>query len=114
MTTHGWLGFILTAGAVLEVPTGLALLLAPAVVVEILLRAPLDGTGLAIARLAGGGLLAVGIACWVRAGRRPPRLASASVAAFSPITWWRAHCCCARTRPCPAASRPSGPGFCTA
>ena len=75
MTTHAWLGFILTAGAVLEVPTGLALLLAPAVVAEILLRAPLDGTGLAIARLAGGGLLAVGIACW--GARRTPTTAAA-------------------------------------
>jgi hypothetical protein len=64
MTTHAWLGFILATGAVLEVPTGLALLLAPSVVAELLLRAPLDGTGQAIARLAGGGLLAVGIACW--------------------------------------------------
>jgi hypothetical protein len=63
MTTHAWLGRILTAGAVLEVPTGLALWFVPTLVAELLLRAPLDETGLAIARLAGGGLLALGIAC---------------------------------------------------
>ena len=74
MTTHAWLGFILTAGAVLEVPTGLALLLAPAVVAELLLRAPLDATGLAIARLAGGGLLAVGIAALLPKASSPVRV----------------------------------------
>lgn len=74
MTTHAWLGFILTAGAVLEVPTGLALLLAPAVVAELLLRAPLDETGLVIARIAGGGLVAVGIGCL--GARRTPTCAA--------------------------------------
>jgi len=39
-----------------------------------LLRAPLDGTGLVIARLAGGGLLAVGLACW--SARRTPTTAA--------------------------------------
>lgn len=74
MTTHAWLGFILTAGAMLEVPTGLALLLVPTLVAELLLRAPLDETGLAVARLAGGAVLAVGIACW--AARRTPTTAA--------------------------------------
>ena len=74
MTTHAWLGFILTAGAVLEVPTGLALLLVPTLVAELLLRAPLDETGLTIARLAGGGVLAIGIACW--GARRTPTTAA--------------------------------------
>jgi hypothetical protein len=74
MSASAWLGFILTAGAVLEIPTGLALLLAPTLVAEILLRAPLDGTGLAIARIAGGGLLAVGLSCW--SARRTPTTAA--------------------------------------
>ena len=70
MSASAWLGFILTAGAVLEISVGLGLLLVPTVIAELLLRAPLDGTGLVIARLAGGGLLAVGLACW--AVRRTP------------------------------------------
>lgn len=74
MTTSAWLGFILTAGAVLEISVGLGLLLVPTAVAEVLLRAPLDGTGLVIARLAGGGLLAVGLACW--AARRTPTTAA--------------------------------------
>ena len=74
MSTSAWLGFILTGGAVLEVSVGLGLLLAPAALAEMLLRAPLDGTGLVIARLAGGGLLAVGLACW--SARRTPTTAA--------------------------------------
>jgi hypothetical protein len=37
---------------------------APSPLVSLLLGAPLTGTGLVAARLAGGGLLALGIACW--------------------------------------------------
>jgi hypothetical protein len=70
MKTPAWLGFILTVGAVLEITVGLGLLLIPALVAELLLRAPLEGAGLVVARLAGGGLLAVGLACW--AARRTP------------------------------------------
>ena len=69
-----WLGFLLTAGAVLEIPVGLALLLVPTLVAELLLGAPLDGPGVVIARLAGGGLLAVGLACW--SARRTPTTAA--------------------------------------
>ena len=64
MTTSVLLGRILTAGAVLEAAVGLGLLLAPSALVEFLLRAPLDGAGPIVARLGGGGLLALGIACW--------------------------------------------------
>jgi len=74
MSASVWLGFILIGGAVLEVSVGLGLLLAPAGLAEMLLRAPLDGTGLVIARLAGGGLLAVGLACW--SARRTPTTAA--------------------------------------
>jgi hypothetical protein len=62
------LGRLLTAGAVLETPVGLGLIVAPSALAEILLGAPLDGPGLAVARLGGGGLLALGIACWCARG----------------------------------------------
>ena len=48
----------------LEVPVGLGLLIAPSALATLLLGAPLTGAGLVVARLAGGGLLALGIACW--------------------------------------------------
>lgn len=68
MTTSAVLGRILTAGAVLEAAVGLGLLVAPSTLAELLLRAPLDGFGLALARVGGGGLLALGIACWFARG----------------------------------------------
>jgi hypothetical protein len=54
MTNSALLGRFLTAGAVLETPVGLGLLAAP--------------SGLTVARLGGGGLLALGIACWYARG----------------------------------------------
>lgn len=65
-----WLSRILTAGGILETATGLALLAAPAATAFVLLRAPLEGVGPIVARIGGGGLLAVGIACWF--ARNPP------------------------------------------
>lgn len=62
------LGRLLTAGAVLETPVGLGLLLTPSSLAEILLGAPLSEPGLAVARIGGGGLLALGIACWFARG----------------------------------------------
>jgi hypothetical protein len=58
------LAWILAVGGVLEIGTGLGLLVAPSAVVSLLLRSRLDGAGLTIARVAGGALLALGIACW--------------------------------------------------
>ena len=63
-TTSVLLGRMLAAGAVVEAAAGLGLLLDPSTLAELLLRAPLDGAGPIIARLGGGGLLALGIACW--------------------------------------------------
>ena len=74
MSTSAWLSLLLTAGAVLEIPVGLALLLVPTLVAELLLGATLDETGLAIAKLAGGAVLAIGIACW--GARRTPTTAA--------------------------------------
>ena len=58
------LSLLLGIGAALEVPVGLGLLIAPSALATLLLGAPLSGAGLVVARLAGGGLLALGIACW--------------------------------------------------
>ena len=74
MTTSVLLGPILTAGALLEAAVGLGLIVIPSRLATLLLGAPLEGTGLAVARLGGGALLAVGIACW--AARRTPSTAA--------------------------------------
>ncbi len=59
-----WLGRILSVGGVLETGLGLALLVDPSAVAFLLLRAPLEEPGIVVARIGGGGLLALGIACW--------------------------------------------------
>ena len=68
---------LLIVMALVEAPTGVLLLLAPAVVAGLLLGAPLDEpVTVIIARIAGAALLAAGVACWMaredgssRAGR---------------------------------------------
>jgi hypothetical protein len=56
---------LLTLMAVLEATVGLALLASPALPVSILLGVPLDTPGgLAVGRVAGAALVALGIACW--------------------------------------------------
>ena len=64
MNATKWLSRLIGIGAVLEVPTGSGLLAVPSSISTLLLGAPLSGTGLVVARIAGGGLLALGIACW--------------------------------------------------
>jgi hypothetical protein len=64
MAASQWLSRLLGIGAVLEVPVGLALIAIPSPLASLLLGAPVSGSGLVVARLAGGGLLALGIACW--------------------------------------------------
>jgi len=59
-----WLGRILSAGGVLEAGVGSMLLVDPASLASLLLRSPLEGAGLVVARIGGGGVLALGIACW--------------------------------------------------
>ena len=57
---------LLTVSAALESAIGLALLVAPSVLASVLLGSTLETTvGLTIARVAGAGLLALGIACWL-------------------------------------------------
>ena len=55
---------LLALTAILEAPTGLALLSVPAVVVRLLLGAEISGASLSLGRVAGLALLALGVACW--------------------------------------------------
>ena len=64
MNESKWLSSLLGIGAVLEIPVGAGLLAFPSSIASWLLGAPLSGAALVVARLAGGGLLALGIACW--------------------------------------------------
>ena len=64
MNTTVWLARILSTGGVLETGVGLALLVDPSALASLLLRSPLEGAGLVFARIGGGGLVSLGIACW--------------------------------------------------
>jgi len=55
--------FIVTA--VVEAGAGLALALAPSVLVSLLIGASLDMPGMVVARIAGVALLSLGLACWL-------------------------------------------------
>jgi hypothetical protein len=55
---------LLVATAVIEVGTGLALLIAPVITVHLLLGAEISGAAIAIARVTAAALLALGVACW--------------------------------------------------
>lgn len=57
---------LLSLGAILEAGAGLALIFQPALVVRFLLGADLSEPGFALARVAGFGLLSLGLACWPR------------------------------------------------
>jgi hypothetical protein len=60
---------LLIVTAALEAATGLALLVSPTMVVSMLLGSALDTPGgLAVARVAGAALLALGLACWLASG----------------------------------------------
>ena len=55
---------ILAFAAVVEVGTGLALMIDPAIVVRLLLGVEVSGAGLLLGRCFGIALLALGLACW--------------------------------------------------
>jgi hypothetical protein len=74
-----WLARLLGIGGVLETVSGLGLLLDPAGGASALFGSSMEGAGLAIGRIGGGGLLALGIACWL-ARRTPTSPASVGVA----------------------------------
>jgi hypothetical protein len=55
---------VLAVAAVAEIATGVALLLVPSLVGQLLLGAELTGIAVTVARVAGIALIALGIACW--------------------------------------------------
>jgi Ca2+/Na+ antiporter len=67
-TSLNTLGKILAFTAVVEVGTGLVLMIDPAIVVAFLLGADVSGAGILLGRCFGIALLALGVACWP--GRR--------------------------------------------
>jgi hypothetical protein len=59
----------LTLTAIIEAATGLALMAAPSIVVRLLLGGEISGASIPLGRVAGFGLLSLGMACWP--GRDP-------------------------------------------
>lgn len=55
---------LLATAAAVEAATGLALAVCPTTVVRLLFGAALDGAGVAVGRVAGMSLVALGVACW--------------------------------------------------
>jgi hypothetical protein len=55
---------VLIFAAVAEVVTGMALLIVPSLVGQLLLGEELTGVAIPVARVAGMGLIGLGIACW--------------------------------------------------
>ena len=66
---------LLAVTAVIEIGAGLAMLVAPTVVAQLLLGAGISGETIPIGRLAGVALLALGIACWLARGDTESRAA---------------------------------------
>ena len=58
------LKWVLPAAAIAEAATGVALVIVPALVGQLLLGAELAGAAIPVARVAGIALIALGIACW--------------------------------------------------
>ncbi len=56
-----WLGLT----AIIEAATGLALMIDPSAVTQLLLGAPVSGAAVALGRVGGFGLLSLGLACWL-------------------------------------------------
>ena len=55
---------LLNLTAIIEAATGLALMAVPSVVVRLLLGGEISGASLPLGRVAGFGLLSLGMACW--------------------------------------------------
>lgn len=55
---------LVKVSAAIEAATGVALIAVPEMVARLLLGAELSTSGIAVARVAGFGLLALGLACW--------------------------------------------------
>jgi len=65
--------------AAIEVGTGVALIAVPEVVARLLLGTELTSGGIAVARIAGCGLLALGLACWPGGNDATPQAVRALV-----------------------------------
>jgi hypothetical protein len=61
---HGMMKKVLVFAAVAEAATGLALLLVPSLVAQLLLGEELTKDAVPVARVAGFALISLGIACW--------------------------------------------------
>ena len=70
MSEVGTMNKVLIFAAVGEAATGLALLIVPSLVGQLLLGAELTGIAVPVARVAGIALIALGVACWPG----PPRV----------------------------------------
>src|SRR6266513_4332372 len=68
--------------AIIEVPTGLGLLVVPAIVVRLLLNSEISGAALPLGRVAGVALLALGVACWLASYDTPSSAARGLVSAM--------------------------------
>jgi len=79
MNNPVWLARLLGLGGILETVAGLGLLVDPAGGALALFGSSMEGPGVAIGRIGGGGLLSLGIACWL-ARRTPTAPASLGVA----------------------------------
>ena len=73
---------LLTVTAVIEAGAGLALLVVPTVVVQLLLGADISGAAIPLGRVAGAALLALGLACWLARGDAQNQAARGLVAAM--------------------------------
>ena len=74
---------LLSVTGVLEAATGLGLLVAPSVIVELLLgAAPGASAGVTVSRVAGVALLALGVGCWLARDETASDAARALVAAL--------------------------------
>ena len=73
---------LLRLTAIIEAPTGLALMVVPSVVVRLLLGAEISGASIPLGRVAGVALLALGVACWLAQHDEQSRAASGLVAAM--------------------------------
>jgi hypothetical protein len=74
---------LLKLSALVEAPTGLALIAAPGLVVRLLLREEITGPAFAVARVAGVALLALGVACWLASGGEQSGAARGAVSAMA-------------------------------
>ncbi len=75
--------YLQTTTAAIELGAGLALLAAPSATVVLLVGVPLAELGaLVVARVAGAGLTALGVACWLARGDGRSQAACALIAAM--------------------------------